>query len=98
MGIGTLPKSGDYVPLKAVCDGYSKADESVTKPTGIRVAILLEILARILCRGLDMAASKAVVRDSTLIISVAVYGLRPAGVQYVQLMKVLGILRRLCNL
>ena len=81
LGLGLLPQTADSLHLRAATEGYKKAASSSLPSGPVRIALPVHVLYMILQFGSARGAQPPDIRDASMIVTAAVFGLRPAGVQ-----------------
>lgn len=81
LGLGLLPRAKDSLFLGAAMAGYKKAASMSLPVATVRIALPVDVLYDILVYALRPRAAALDVRDGALIVTAAIFGLRPAGAQ-----------------
>ena len=81
LGLGLLPKTKDSLFLGAAMAGYKKAASTNLPVAAVRIALPVDVLYEILRYALRTSATASDVRDGALVVTAAIFGLRPAGAQ-----------------
>ena len=81
LGLGLLPRARDSLFLGAAMAGYKKAASMNLSISMVRIALPVDALYDILAYALRPNAAALDVRDGALVVTAAIFGLRPAGAQ-----------------
>lgn len=81
LGLGLLPRAKDSLFLSAAMAGYKKAASTNLPVAAVRIALPVNVLYDLLRYALRPNAATSDVRDGALVVTAAVFGLRPAAVQ-----------------
>lgn len=78
LGLGELPTESRSLLLAAAVGGYRKAADIAVPPTHVRVGIPVHVLYTIMQLATGPSADRRCKRDAALLLTVVVFGLRPA--------------------
>ena len=81
LGLGLLPRARDSLFLSAAMAGYKKAASLNLPVAAVRIALPVDVLYDILAYALRQHAAALDVRDGALVVTAAIFGLRPTGAQ-----------------
>ena len=98
LGLGALPTETESLLLAAAVAGYKKAADATVPPTSVRVAIPVHVLYKIMCRAQERSADRLCLRDTALLLTAVVFGLRPAGAESILAEHVVELSESCCEL